>query len=309
MDKIPIIFFGTHDFATTILQGLVNSPLFDIKLVITQPDRPAGRKKELVSPPTKIIAEKYQIPVQQPKSLQSSVFSLQSCGLAIVAQYGLLIPQNILNIPQHGTLNVHTSLLPKYRGASPIQSALINGEEKTGVTIIKMDEGLDSGPILLQKKINILPNETYLKLDKRLANVGLELLLEATPKYISGELQPTPQDDSQATICKKLTREDGKINWNKTTREIYNLYRGLTPWPGIWTTWQDKRLKLLKIKPAKTNIATGKVNIQDGILRIGTKDASIETLELQPEGKPEMDVKTFLNGYKHINNVSLITDH
>ena len=168
---------------------------------------------------------------------------------------------------------------------------------------------MDSGPILLQKKINILPNETYLKLDKRLANVGLELLLEATPKYISGELQPTPQDDSQATICKKLTREDGKINWNKTTREIYNLYRGLTPWPGIWTTWQDKRLKLLKIKPAKTNIATGKVNIQDGILRIGTKDASIETLELQPEGKPEMDVKTFLNGYKHINNVSLITDH
>jgi len=234
MKSIKTIFFGTHNFATTILQGLIDSPIFDIQLVITQPDKPVGRKKELTSPPVKILAEKHGIKVEQPDSLRD--YNLQPtayprrgmpCGydLGVTAQYGLLIPENILNAQTHGTLNTHTSLLPKYRGASPIQSALINGETETGVTIMKMDKGLDTGPVILQKSLKVEPNDTYLDLDKKLAKIGLLALLEAVPAYVSGQLQPIPQDNSDATTCKQFTREDGKIEWNKTDKEIYNLYR------------------------------------------------------------------------------------
>ena len=202
MKKISTVFFGTHDFAATILEGLIDNPLFDIKLVITQPDRPVGRKKEMQAPPTKIVAEKYNIPIQQPTSLKTYNLKPKTYDLSIVVQYGLLIPPNILNIPKHGTLNTHTSLLPKYRGASPIQSALINGDKKTGVTIMLMDEGLDSGPIILQKETKILPNETYLELDKKLSKISLEALVESIPKYISGNLKPKEQDKSKATFCK-----------------------------------------------------------------------------------------------------------
>ncbi len=295
--KISTVFFGTHDFAATILQGLIDSPLFDIQLVITQPDRPAGRKKELISPPTKILAEQHNIPVQQPERLKIEDLRLKTYDLAIVAQYGLLIPKSILDIPKYGTINVHTSLLPKYRGASPIQSALINGEEKTGVSIMLMDKGMDSGPILLQKEIYIAPDDTYLDLDKKLADVGLQALMETILGYIEGSLKPIPQDESQVTLCSKLSREDGEVNWQNTAQEIYNQYRGMTPWPGVWTTWNDKRLKLLKISPAEKSFSPGKVVVDSDKLYVGTSDNSIEIHELQLEGKKAMDSKTFVNGF------------
>ncbi|MFA6427386.1 MAG: methionyl-tRNA formyltransferase [Candidatus Magasanikbacteria bacterium] len=298
--KIKTVFFGTHNFAETILEGIANSPLFDVQLVITQPDRPVGRKQELQVPPAKLLAQKYNIPVEQPASLKNFKFQISNFKLSIVAQYGLLIPPHILNAPQHGTINVHTSLLPKYRGASPIQSALINGETETGVTIMKMDVGLDTGPILLQKSLIIDPDDTYTDLDKKLAVLGVQGLEEAIPQYIEGKLNPVPQDDSKATTCKQLSRDDGRIDWNKTSQEIYNLYRGLTPWPGVWTMWQDKRLKLLNIKPVKDSISAGQVTVKNDILLIGTSNASIQVLELQLEGKPKMDAKIFLNGYKNI---------
>ncbi len=302
VQKIKSVFFGTHDFAVTILQGLIDSPLFDIQLVITQPDKPVGRKKELVPPPVKLLAEKHGIKVEQPESLKTyKPTHLDTYTLGVTAQYGLLIPENILNTPTHGTLNTHTSLLPKYRGASPIQSALINGETETGVTIMKMDKGLDTGPIILQKTLKIRPDDTYIDLDKRLAKISLLALLEAIPAYISGELQPIPQDNSQATTCREFTREDGKIDWNKTSEEIYNLYRGLTPWPGVWTTWEDKRLKLLKIKKSNLEIKSGLVKIENDNIYIGTTKNSIEILELQLEGKQKMDAKHFINGYKDID--------
>ncbi|PLX26410.1 methionyl-tRNA formyltransferase, partial [Candidatus Parcubacteria bacterium] len=232
MQKIKTVFFGTHDFAVTILQGLLDNPLFDIELVITQPDRPVGRKQKLQKSPVKKIAEKNNLKIDQPVSLKTyQLANLPTCELFIVAQYGLLIPKNILEAPKHGTINVHTSLLPKYRGASPIQSALLNGDTETGVTIMLMDVGLDSGPILLQKNIDILPDETYLELDARLAAVGSEALSESIPEYISGELKPQTQDESKVTLCQKLSRDDGKVDWQKTTEEIYNQYRALTPWP------------------------------------------------------------------------------
>lgn len=302
---ISTVFFGTHEFAATILEGLISNPLFLIELVVTQPDRPVGRDQRLESSPVKAIAQKYGLKIDQPENIKNYHLSLITYHLNIVAQYGLRIPKHILNAPQYGTMNVHTSLLPKYRGASPIQSALINGETKTGVTIMLMDEGLDTGPIILQKEIAIALDDTYETLDKKLALLGLDALIEAVPQYVEGKLRPTSQNDSKATTCKKLSREDGKIDWNKSAEEIYNLYRGLTPWPGVWTMLQGKRLKLLNIKPATKTIPPGQVMVENDRIYIGCGKDAIEVLELQLEGKKVMNAITFLNGYKDIEGATL----
>ncbi|MFH1286666.1 MAG: methionyl-tRNA formyltransferase [Candidatus Magasanikbacteria bacterium] len=304
--QIKTFFFGTHDFAVTILQGLIDSPLIEVVLVITRPDKPVGRKKKLQKSPVKIFAEQHNLPIDQPASLKTHELDADDYQLGITAQYGALIPKHILETPKYGILNVHTSLLPKYRGASPIQSALMNGETETGVTIMKMDVGLDTGSILLQKSIEIAPDDTYLDLDRKLAEIGSETLLEAIPTYTSGKLEPADQDDSKATTCKQLSREDGKIDWNQSAQKIYNQYRGMTPWPGVWTMWNDRRLKLLKIKPAEKQIEAGKVLIEDGTMYIGCSHDSIEVLELQLEGKKVMDVKTFVKGYHHVDKNILI---
>lgn len=292
-----VSFFGTHDFAATILQGLIKSPDFEVSQVITPPDRPVGRAQELQKTPVKKLAEKYDLPILQPLSLKNFQFLNLNFKLSVVAEYGLLIPNHIIETPKYGTINVHASLLPKYRGASPIQSALINGETETGVTIMRVDRGLDTGPILSQKKIKIEPNDSYKTLDQKLAILGLAALLEALPKYITGELNPIKQNDAQATVTRRLTRADGKIDWRKSNQQIYNLYRGLTPWPGIWTTWNRQRLKLLRIKLAKKNIKTGLVEVHDNKIYIGCGGEAIEVEELQLEGRPAMTAKEFLNGY------------
>ena len=305
MKKLSVIFFGTHHFAATILAGLLESPLISVALVITRPDKPAGRGRQTKKPAVKILAEKYQLKIDQPPTLKSYQLPATSYQLGIVAQYGLLIPGRIINAPESGTLNVHTSLLPKYRGASPGQCALINGESETGVTIMKMDEGLDTGPILSQAKLKIAPDDTYPDLEEKLARLGLSALLKTVPPYCRGELGGLAQTENEATYCCMLTRADGRIDWSKNTEEIYNLYRGLTPWPGIWTMWGNARLKLVKIKPHDKTIAAGKVLIANKQLLIGTKNKSIEILELQLEGKKSMDAQTFINGHKQINGVIL----
>ena len=300
MTKTNIVFFGTHTFAATILQGLIDSGLFDIQLVITQPDRPVGRKQELQKSPVKLLAEKHNLTIAQPQSLKNFQFSIFNFQLGVCAQYGLIIPESILNAPKYGTINVHTSILPKYRGASPIQTVLMNGETQTGVTIMKMDAGLDTGPIVLQKSLNIAQNDTYTTLDQKMAKIAILGLLEAIPEYISGALQPVPQDNSKATITKQLTREDGRVDWQKTAREIYNQWRGLTPWPGVWTMLGDKRVKLLKIKPISKNIDRGSVISDQNCLLIGCDKGAIEIEELQVEGKNKQTAREFINGYKKI---------
>jgi len=304
--KIKTVFFGTHDFAAVILQGLIESPFVSIDLVVTQPDKPVGRKQEFKKSPVKILAEKYEIKIDQPASLKNYELPISDIELGVTAQYGLLIPKHILGTPKHGILNVHTSLLPKYRGASPIQSALINGETETGVTIMKMDVGMDTGPILLQKTLQIDPDDTYLDLDKKLAVIGSDALLEAIPDYTAGELKPTEQDNSKATLCKQFKREDGKIDWTKTSEQIYNQYRGMTPWPGVWTTWGNKRLKLLKIKLNQKSIEPGKVCVENDTMYIGCAENAIEIIELQLEGKNSTDTKTFINGHKEMDGDMLI---
>ncbi len=298
MKAIKTIFFGTHNFATTILQGLIDDNNIDVVLVVTQPDKPVGRKKILTPSPVKLLAEKHNINLEQPHSLKNWEPHIEKWDIGITAQYGLIVPNHILETPQYGMLNVHTSLLPKYRGASPIQSALINGEKETGITIIKMDEGLDTGPILLQKTIIIDKEDTYITLDSKLAPIASQALLEAIPKYINGSILPSIQDDSKASYCKQFSREDGKINWNKSASEIFNQYRGMNPWPGIWTTWENKRLKLLNIKISDEKINPGEVLVLEERLIAGCGVNSIEVIELQLEGKKAMNPKTFINGNK-----------
>ena len=306
------VFFGTHNFAATILEGIINNPLFDVQLVITQSDKPVGRKQELQKSPVKLLAKKHGLPITQPVSLKSYALhpapediGHMTYDVGICAQYGLIIPEDILNAPKHGIINVHTSLLPKYRGASPIQSALINGEEETGVTLMKMDAGLDTGPILWQKALKIEPNDNYTTVEEKLAKIAILGLTEAIPDYVAGTLSTTPQDNAHASICKELTREDGRIDWSKTAQQIYNQYRGLTPWPGVWTVWNDKRLKLLQINPSNKTLQTGQVLVEGDKIYIGAGDQAIEILELQLEGKQKTSAKDFINGYKSIDKVAL----
>jgi len=297
---IKTVFFGTHEFASTILHALIQDTRFCIDLVITQPDKPTGRKQILTPPPTKLLAQQHGITVVQPQTLKTFHLDKNIYDIAITAQYGLLIPAHLFTKTKNGFINVHTSLLPKYRGASPIQSALINGETETGVSVMIMDTGMDTGPILSQEKITIDPHETYPELDRRLARIAALLLTDTAEQYIQGKIIPQVQDGTQATTCKKLSRADGEIDWSKTTAEIYNLYRGTTPWPGIWTTLDYKRVKLLKIKPAKKIISSGTINCDDKQIFIGTKDGSVEILTIQFEGKPAMDAHACTKGYKNI---------
>ncbi|MFA7314514.1 MAG: methionyl-tRNA formyltransferase [Candidatus Magasanikbacteria bacterium] len=297
--KINLVFFGTHNFAAIILQGLIANPKFNIQKVITQPDKPVGRKQILQKSPVKILTEKNGLEIDQPESLKNYELRTLNPEIFVVAQYGLLIPENILNIPKFGTINTHTSLLPKYRGASPIQSAILNGERKTGVTIMLMDKGMDSGPILSQKTVEILSDETYLELDNKMAQIASQLLIDTVPKYIKGEIEPQTQNETEVTFCKKLDREDGKINWQNSAQQIYNQYRAFTPWPGVWTMWNEKRLKLLKLKTSDKKIQSSQVEIENDKIYIGTNDSALEILELQIEGKPAMEAKIFINGYKN----------
>lgn len=304
MNKIKTIFFGTQEFAVTILQGMIDSGIFDIDLVITQPDQPVGRKQILTPPPVKVLAEKFGLKVEQPKTLKNYELGIRNYDIGVCCQYGLIIPENILNTPKFGTLNVHTSLLPKYRGASPIQTALMNGVTETGVTIMRMDAGMDTGPILTQKTVTIDENENYTTLNEKLAKIAVLELLEAIPPYISGELLPQAQDNTKATYTKILTREDGKIDWLKSANEIYNQYRGLTPWPGVWTTRNEKRVKLLKIEPntkyqiPDTTAQHGSWIMEQNKIFIICGNGAIEILELQLEGSKAMESKSFINGFK-----------
>ncbi len=189
MEKTKIVFFGTHEFAAFILQGLIDFPFFEVALVITQPDQPVGRKQVLTPPLTKVIAQKYKIPVVQPETLKNFEIPVQDFDISIVIEYGRIIPERLLSIPRHKTLNIHPSLLPKYRGPTPIQAALLHGESKTGVTIMQMDATMDTGPILMQKELPVAADDTFLTLREKLMPLALEGLLETLPLYIDESIQ------------------------------------------------------------------------------------------------------------------------
>ncbi|MFB6226684.1 MAG: methionyl-tRNA formyltransferase [Candidatus Paceibacteria bacterium] len=304
-ERIKTTFFGTGNFAREILKALVESDQIFVDLVITKPDRKIGRKQNEEATPVKKFAQKHKQAIRTPEELKH--LELQGdIDLGVAAQYGEIIPKSILNTPKHGILNVHTSLLPKYRGPAPIQTALLEGETETGITIMKMDAGLDTGPILLQKVQEIEPTDKYPDINKKLAYLGAEALLETIPKYINGELEAKPQDDNKSTTTSQFSREDGKIDWNNSAENIYNKYRAFTPWPGIWTTWGGDRLKLHKIKPEDKDVSPAKVKIEGKKMFIGCGTGSISVQMIQPAGKKKMDVKDFINGYgDRINSQTL----
>lgn len=300
--KYSVVFFGTQEFAASILTGILESQDFSVSLVITQPDKPVGRKQVMTPPPVKVLAESKGIPVLQPESLKNFIFpDIPQPDFGIVAQYGKIIPQSILDWPKLGMINTHTSLLPKYRGASPVQAALLRGDTETGITIMLMDAGMDTGPILQQETIVIDPDDRAPDVEKKLATIAVPNLLHSARGLASHNLTPKTQDSSQASICGKLDRDMGKINWNTSANEIYNIFRALFPWPGIWTTWDGKRLKLLDIKPSTTSIKPGQAIVQNNTLLVGAAGGSIEILRLQLEGKSAMSAKEFLAGYKKID--------
>lgn len=306
---ISTVFFGTREFAAKMLQALIDSGDFEILLVITQPDRPVGRKQEIEKPAVKIIAEERGLLVAQPANKRGIVLP-KSYELNIICQYGLIIPKNVLDRPKHGSINVHPSLLPKYRGASPIQSALINGETKTGASVILMDEKMDHGPILAQEEITIAPDDNFAALSAKLADVCSRLLITTAKERVAGKNASKAQDESLATYCETLTREDGKIDFNKSADEIYNQWRGLHPWPGVWAVWEGKRLKFIQLLPLQEGgqgwgLKPNEVKVTKNKIIIGCGRGSLEIHELQLEGKKPMDAAAFINGYGRINGALL----
>ncbi len=279
VNDFNIIFFGTPDFAVPALGALIKAN-YNVVAVFTQPDKSVGRKRVLSPPPIKLEAENLRLKVSQPKTLKDDEvfeeFNSLNPDICVIAAYGKIIPKRYLDVPKYGFINTHPSLLPKYRGPSPIQTAILNGEKETGVTIMVVDEEVDHGKIVSSIKYQVLRDKNYKEVEGDLARLGAKLLIETLPKYVSGDIQPTEQDHRQATFTKKFLRENGHINWNEPTVGIYDKIRALNPEPGAWTTWKDK---ILNIK--KAELHDGKLNIQT----------------IQMEGKKEMPFQEFLNGY------------
>ncbi len=244
-----ILFFGTPEFALPALDALIAKE-YHIVGVVTNPDEPVGRKHVLTPPPVKVLAKKHSIPVFQPE--RNEISKIPPADLFIVAAYGKIIPKSILEIPKYGTLNIHPSLLPRWRGASPIQSAILAGDANIGVTIMQLDELMDHGPIVAQQVVHIGNRKyTYPELHDELAQKGAKLLLETIPKWIDETITPTPQDHTKATYCATLKKEDGRIDWKKSAAEIERMVRAYNPWPGAWTIWKnDGRMYRIRIDDA-----------------------------------------------------------
>ncbi|MEM6529733.1 MAG: methionyl-tRNA formyltransferase [Chloroflexota bacterium] len=295
-----VIFMGTPDFAVPTLQRLIDE--HDVMGVVTQPDRPAGRKNKLRQPPVKELALKHNIPVFQPEKLRKkdNIQQLKNMGIPdvyIVAAYGQILPQSVLDIPAHGSINVHASLLPRWRGAAPIHAAIREGDAKTGVTIMLMDAGLDTGPMLSKRAMLIEPDDTGQSLHDKLAALGADLLSETLPQYLTGDITPEPQDDNLSTLSPQIQKEEGAINWENSAESIERMVRAFTPWPGTYTTWDGKRLKILAGNVAAGSATPGEVTEKGGRVTIGTGEGLFVPTELQLAGSKAVSVTDFVNGH------------
>jgi len=306
MSRLRIVFFGTAELACHSLEALAAQPEFAIVAVVTQPDRPRGRSLQLQPSPVKAVALRLVLPVIQPERARAAEFISQLTPLApdliVVAAYGQILPQAILDLPKHGALNVHTSLLPKYRGAAPIQWAILEDEPETGVTIMKMDAGLDTGPTLSQTKTTITNEDNGQTLHDRLAAIGASLLVQTIPPYLAGKLQPKPQANDGANYARKISKNDGLIDWSKPARSIFNQIRAFTPWPGSFTYLNEPHRHLLKIWRAeviKNPMGTpGTVlDSANGSLVVACSAESLRVYEVQIEGGKRLPIEQFLLGH------------
>lgn len=308
--KLRVVFMGTSYFAEKILSAMIGAQ-YNIISVYTLPDKKNGRNQKLQKTPVKIIAEKRKIPIFEPLKFDRKVVQElkdQRPDLIVVAAYGKIITKEMLKIPKFKCLNVHASLLPKFRGPSPIQNALLCGEKETGITIMVMDEGIDTGGILSKKNLMIEKDDTYPKLLEKLSKLGAELLLETIPFWIEKKITPKKQDNSRATRCQLIKKSDGKIIWSDDAELIYNRYRAFLPWPGIFSHWKQNE-KLMRIKLNKISLIKNDPKIKHRLGevfrlsdKIGVQSAKgvIIIEEIQLEGKNKMNIKNFLNGYPNL---------
>jgi methionyl-tRNA formyltransferase len=315
--KMKIVFMGTAELSCAGLEKLARDKNFQIAAVVTQPDKPKGRELKLHFSPVKILAEKLKLPVLQPAKARDEKFISElrelKPDLIVVVAYGQILPQAILDLPKFGCVNVHTSLLPKYRGASPIQSAILNGEMETGVTIMKMDAGLDTGEIISQARMPVLPEDNLQTLHDQLAQLGAELLVETILDYVAGKISPKPQPAEGASYAAKIKKEDGKIDWSEPAEKILNRLRAFTPWPGGFTFLRNAEhrsagramlgapkpqlLKIWKAEIVEKSDAAGEILSADknGIIVACGKNA-LRILELQREGGRRLSAQEFLAG-------------
>lgn len=313
--SIRVIFMGTPDFAVPTLEALLDAPDMEVAGVVTQPDRPAGRGKLLRQSPIKQLALKAGRPVFQPAKLRGEEALAQLADwqpdFHVVTAYGQILRQNVLDLPTHGSINVHASLLPRWRGAAPIQAAILAGDTETGVTIMQMDAGLDTGPILKKSDpVRIHPEETGQSLHDKLAKLGGPLLVETLRGVLSGEIRPQVQDETQATYASRIDKSEGQIVWSESAEAIDRRVRAFTPWPGTFTYLDGNLLKIHAGTPLTGNpqdLKAGEMSTEDpaASLVIGTSDGRYAPSYLQLAGRKAMDVDEFLNGMPDIHGKQL----
>ncbi len=305
---------GTPDFALpslSVLHGMAAQTGWQVVGVVTQPDRRAGRGKRLVAGPVKQFALEHSLPVMQPERLRRTDappatdepdplawLRMLSPDLIVVAAYGQILPPRVLEIPEYGCLNVHASLLPAYRGASPITAALLDGLTETGVTIMLMDTGMDTGPVLTQARLPVFADDTIASLSDRLAARGAELLAETIPSWLAGNVAPVAQADlpGEPSVCRLVKKQDGRIDWTMPAARIERMIRAYTPWPAAFTTWKGRNFKLLQGSVIPGSAPPGLVVETDGRVAVGASDALLALHEVQPAGKKRMTLAAFLNG-------------
>lgn len=294
-----LVYFGTPEFAVTPLKTLLNSGN-EVLAVVTQPDRQSGRGRHISACPVKIEAQKSGLKVLQPLKVRDTEFltNLRSLNPSaiVVAAYGQILPSEIIHLPKFGCINIHASLLPKYRGAAPINWAIINGEKKTGITTMLMDEGMDTGPILLQEEMEITSEDTAGSLSGRLSNTGADLLIRTLKEIENGMIKPVTQA-GEASYAPLLKKTDGLIDWSRSSGDISNFVRGMNPWPGAYGFLEGERIKILKVVSLAENAEAGIIKrVSKDELIVGAVMGSISILEIQPQGKPVMTIRAFLQG-------------
>jgi len=302
-----LVFCGTPSFAVPTLERLVEAG-HSVPLVVTQPDRPRGRGMEVAVSPVKDAALRLGIAVVQPGAIKNNAeFRDQLAAIGpdaiIVVGYGRIIPQWMIDLPRLGNLNLHASLLPKYRGAAPIQWAIANGESVTGVTTMRIDAGLDTGDILMQREIPISPEDTAETLGPKLASIGAGLMVETLRGLDSAQVRPAPQDHTQATLAPILKKEDGRMDFSRTAHDLFNRLRGFQAWPGAFTTFRGKTLQVHRVQPAQhaARLMPGQIAVEGTRLFVGCgkdKDTALELIAIQLEGKRRMTAQEFINGYR-----------
>jgi methionyl-tRNA formyltransferase len=298
-----VLFMGSPQFAIPTLQALIAG--YQVVGVVTQPDRPSGRGQQLHPPPVKELAQAHGLPVLQPASLRSpeAMAELQALrpDVIVVAAFGQILRPAVLDLPPFGCLNVHASLLPRWRGAAPIAAAILAGDETTGVTIMRMDPGLDTGPVLRQDSLPIAPDDTTESLGEKLARLGADLLLDTLPDWLAGRLEPQPQDETQVTLAPQLKKEQGHVDWGEPAEAIARRVRAFHPWPGTFTTWQGAPLRILRASaesssaPSEEVLPGTVVATPDG-LAVATGRGTLRLIEVQPAGKRPMPADAFVRG-------------